>query len=221
MVRDSSRYTYLSRRRSSAALSLASVLAAIAPLSVAQAAHIPYPPVNDTAELRRTVTNALNALEPTLLTLDTLGQLKGPCPPHLRDQLDADIQHLQVDSQEFRAHAQAMQVRGPAYLEEWQEHLTGATDPDLRQLAGERHLELQSNFATIKEGSQQTSEGLKTFLSDVTPLRRALENESATGLSTSTKDLVRKASQDGQQVKRKFERLKRELDLAAANLKKE
>jgi hypothetical protein len=195
-------------------------LAVGAPLSGASATDAPYPPVNDLAELRRTVTNALNALEPTVLTLDVLGQLKGPCPPQLRAQLDADIQHLEVDSQEFRAQAQAMQVRGPAYFEEWQEHLSGATDPEVRQLAAERPLELQRHFATIKEGSQQTSAGLKTFLSDVTTLRRALESESATELSVSTKDLLQRASQDGQLVKREFEGLERELDLATASLKK-
>jgi hypothetical protein len=176
------------------------------------------PPVNDIAELRLSVANARKALEPTLHTLDLLGNFNGPCPPQVLVQFSADIQRLEVDSLNFRAHAQAMQTIGEPYFEEWEGHLATANDPEVRQFATERHALLEDRFTTIREATQRTGAQQRSFISNIRILRSALEKESATNLSASTKDLIRKTREDGRQLHQQFEGLERELDLVIENL---
>jgi len=174
--------------------------------------------VNDPAETRMSVADALNAVQSALHTLEGLSELKGPCPPELLTQFSADIKRLQVDSFKLRSHVRAMQSRGDAYFEEWQEHLSGANDPEVRRLAEERGQSLQRSFVRIQHASQRARKSLDAFLSDIRTLRRALEKAPATNISGSTKELIRKARDDSQQARHDLEGMARELDTVTSTL---
>ena len=174
--------------------------------------------INDPAETRMIVADPLKAVQSTLHTLEALSELKGPCPPELLTQFSADIKRLQVNSFRLRSHVRAMQSRGDAYFEEWQEHLSGANDPDMRRLAEERGQSLQRSFVRIQHASQQARKSLDAFLSDLRTLRRALEKDPAGNISGSTKELIRKARDDGQQARQDLGGMARELDTVTSTL---
>jgi hypothetical protein len=175
-------------------------------------------PPDDIAEARQNVTNSLTAVQSTLDVLDELNNVGGPWPPDLLNQFTITLARLEGDSFKLREHARAMHSRGDAYFNEWQLHLTQSRDPEVRRQAGERHQALQESFGIIQQASQRASEAFKPFLSDLHALRRAFENDATSNASDSTKDLIRKARNDGQQVRLELEAIRRELDTAASNL---
>jgi len=134
------------------------------------------------------------------------------------ESIHISLARLETDSFKLREHARAMHSRGDAYFDEWQLHLSQSREPEVHQLAGERHQALQQSFGIIQQTSQRASESFKPFLSDLHALRRALENEATSNASDSTKGLIRKTSNEGQQVRSELEAIRRELDTAASNL---
>jgi len=85
-------------------------------------------------------------------------------------------------------------------------------------MASERHHALQDSFGVIQQASQRASEAFKPFLSDLHAVRRGLENEATSNASDSTKELLRKTRNEGQQVRLELETIRRGLDTAASSL---
>jgi len=175
-------------------------------------------PPDDIAEARRNVTDSQTAVQSTLDVLDELNNVGGPWPPDLLNQFTITLARLEGDSFKLREHTRAMHSRGDAYFNEWQLHLTQSRDPEVRSQAGERHQALQESFGIIQQASQRASEAFKPFLLDLHALRRAFENEATSNASDSTKELIRKARNEGQRVQLELEAIRRELESAASNL---
>lgn len=175
-------------------------------------------PPDDIAVARRNVTDSLAAVQSTLDVLDELGQVSGPWPPDLVNQFTISLAHLEADSFKLREHARAMNSRGDAYFDEWQLHLAQSREPEVRKQAAERHQALQESFGIIQQASQRASEAFKPFRSDLHALRRASESEASSNASDSTKELLRKTRNEGQQVRLELETIRRGLDTAASNL---
>jgi len=173
---------------------------------------------DDIAEARQNVTDSLSAVQSMLHALDLLSQLNGLCPPEMLTQFATNVHRLQADSFKLRSHAQAMHSRGNAYFDEWQSHLASADDVEVRKSAGEGRQSLQQSFDSIQQASQQTSEAFKPFISEVRTLRRALESEPSPNANDSTKELIRKAKDDGQKLRQDLEITRRKLETVTANL---
>jgi hypothetical protein len=197
-------------------------VAALMMLSACRTAHNDVArktgPPNDIAEARQYVAKSLTAVQSALDVLDDLSNVGGPWPPDLVNQFTISLAHLEADSFKLREHARAMHSRGDAYFDEWQLHLSQSREPEVHQLASERHQALQESFGTIQQASQRTGDAFKPFLSDLHALRRALESEATSNASDSTKELIRKAKSEGQQVGLELEAIRRELATAASNL---
>jgi hypothetical protein len=175
-----------------------------------------YVPPNDIAEARRNVTASLNAVQSTLETLEVLSKVSGPWPAHDVGRFMTDVERLQQDSFKIREHARAMHSRGDAYFEQWQLHLSQSQSSNVRKLAGEHHQALHRDFGEIQQASQRANEAFKPFISELHALRRVLESESSG--SASTKGLIRKARDEGEQVRLELEAIRRTLDAAASEL---
>jgi hypothetical protein len=177
-----------------------------------------YAPPDDIAEARRNVTASLNAVQSTLGTLDVLSKVSGPWPQTVVGRFMKDVERLQQDSFKLREHARAMHSRGDAYFEQWQLHLSQSQSPNVRKLAGEHHKALHRDFAEIQQASQRVNEAFTPFISELHALRRALENESAGNASDSTKELTRKAREEGHHVQLELDAIRQKLDAAASEL---
>lgn len=175
-------------------------------------------PPDDIAEARRNVTDSLTAVQPMLDVLKDLSNVGGPWPPELLNQFTISLARLESGSFKLREHARAMHSRGNAYFDEWQLHLSQSREPEVHQRASERHQALQDSFGIIRQASQRAGEAFQPFLSDLHALRRALESEVTSNASDSTKELIRKAKNEGLQVRLELEAIRHELDKATSNL---
>jgi hypothetical protein len=128
------------------------------------------------------------------------------------------LEKLQVDSIQLRARSKAMQARGDAYFDNWEENLARMKDARIRALAEQHHLKLQQDFATIKLNSQKVSEAFKPFLSGLRKIQSRLENDSAAVNTEVVRELFRTTRQDGQQVEHWIREIRDELDSMAALL---
>jgi hypothetical protein len=198
------------------------IIAALMTLSGCRTAHhdvaVQTGPPDDIAEARRNVTDSLTVVQPMHDVLDDLSNVGGPWPPELLNQFTISLAHLESGSFKVREHARAMHSRGDAYFDEWQLHLSQSREPEVHQLASERHQALQHSFGIIQQASQRAGEAFKPFLSDLHALRRALESEATSNASDSTKELIRKARSEGQKVRSELVAIRRELDTAASKL---
>jgi hypothetical protein len=175
-------------------------------------------PPDDIAEARRNVTGSLKAVQSTLEVLDDLSKVSGAWPAEPVNQFTVSLARLKADSFKLREHARAMHSRGDAYFDEWQLHLSQSREPEVHQLASERQQALQDSFGIIQQASQRAGEAFKPFLSDLHALRRAFESEATSNASDSTKELIRKAKNEGLRVRLELAAIRRELDRATSNL---
>jgi hypothetical protein len=173
-------------------------------------------PRHGIVEYRRIAIDSLKAVDRVLHSLDTVAAQKDLCPPKVLAAFSRELERLQVDSIQLRARSKAMQARGDAYFDNWEENLARMKDARIRALAEQHHLRLQQDFATIKLNSQKVSEAFKPFLSGLRKIQSRLENDPAAVNTEVGKDLVRTTRQDGQQVEQWITAIRNELDAMAA-----
>jgi hypothetical protein len=155
---------------------------------------------NGIQEYQQITADAMAAMKRALQSLDLVSAQTNPCPTRIVDAFSDEIQRLQVDSIQVRAHAQAIQARGDAYFENWSENLARVKDPKVRELAERFHPQLQQSFYKIKTTSQETGDTFRNFFSGLRKLRNSLQSNPGIVATESTRDLIRTTRNDGEQV---------------------
>jgi hypothetical protein len=163
------------------------------------AANVPRPK-NGIAEYQQLAADAIKVVKATLDSVNRLAARTNGVPSKVSRAFIRSVERLQVESLRVRERAQAVQVRGDAYFENWQANLAQMDDLSVRQCAEKNRAELQHSFAKIKRASQETREIFQPFLTNLRKLRTALENDPNTTATQNTRDLIQSISQEGRQV---------------------
>jgi len=116
----------------------------------------------------------------------------------------------------IRARFQAMQARGDAYFENWQQRMAEVSDPDFRARAEQHRAQLQERFGTIKQRSSQAREAFGSFLADLRKLRSTLEAHPQIVEAETTKQLVQETSRNGLAVEQGLDAMEEELRVMTA-----
>src|SRR3974390_16043 len=182
------------------------------------AAQKSAPQQNGIAEYRQIAARAEQALRQALNSLAAVGAQSSRCSPEVLSAFSEEIQRLQVESIQVRAHSQAMQARGDAYFERWHENIARVKDPEIQAAAEARRPQLQESFRKIKALSQEGREAFNPFLADLRQLRNALEKDPAAIDGPATRDRIKEAMEYGEHSERCVAGVGRELDLMSAML---
>ena len=153
------------------------------------------------AEYQEIVGGSLKAIDATLSALNSVGTQGSPCPPAIMAGFSNEVQHLEVESIRVRARAQAIQNRGDAYFQNWQENMKEVKDAKVRELAEKNRSELETSFRHIKVEAQRTRTEFNPFLADLRKLRSSLEKDPANSGLESNKQLIRSLEERGRSVK--------------------
>jgi hypothetical protein len=148
--------------------------------------------------------------------LDRVGAQTNRCPAGLVKAFSREVQRLQAESIRVRSRSQAIQARGDAYFQNWQENLASVKDPQVRALADERRPQLQDCFARIKMGSQKAGEAFRPFLAGLRKLQNALETDAGSVGAQSTRELIRSTREQGGKVEQALTGIGQELDAMTA-----
>jgi hypothetical protein len=178
---------------------LGSLLVAVGCASTDTKASAP-PPRDGIAEYRQVVEEAKKLIQGSLSSLAAVSAQSNRCAPDVLSAFSAATQRLQVESIPLRERAQAMQARGDAYFQEWDENLARVKDPELRAIAQREHPRLEESFHRIKAISQEAREAFGPFQASLRKVRNALEADPASVSAGPTRDQIASARQNGEHV---------------------
>jgi hypothetical protein len=167
---------------------------------------------------RQLVRESLKAIATTVSSLDRVGAQTNRCSARLVKAFSEEVQELQAESIKVRSRSQAIQARGDAYFQNWQENLMSVKDPKVRALAEDHRPQLQECFARIKLGSQKAGEAFRPFLSGLRKLQNGLETDAGSVGTDSTRELIRVTREKGGQVEQALTGIGQELDAMTAML---
>jgi hypothetical protein len=181
-------------------------------------ADAPARPGSGIAEYRQVTSTAQHAVVAALEALATIGVQSNRCSPQVLTNFSAEVRRLQVESVQVRARSQAIQARGDAYFEHWQQRMAGVQDPEVRALAEKNRALLQQNFAEIKRLSQEGREAFQPFLAGLRKLRNGLENDPASLSSGPAQEWLKAARENGERVGHSLAGIQRQLDSMSSML---
>jgi hypothetical protein len=168
------------------------------------------------AEYRKIATDATAGIRAAMDSLAAVSAQSNRCAPGVLASFSNVVQQLQVKSVQVRARTQAMEARGDAYFERWQENLAQVKDPAIRALAEKNHPALQEGFHRIKLLSQEGRESFAPFIAGLRKVRNELEKDPASVATGATRELLATAHQNGEHVQRCLANIMQELDAAKA-----
>jgi DNA repair exonuclease SbcCD ATPase subunit len=169
-------------------------------------------PRNGIAEYQQIASEARRSMEKALDALKQVSTHTVPLPPRAVKTYSDAAERLEVESLRVRARSQAMQARGKAYFENWQENLERIKDARVRSLAQQHRAELEQDFDKIRQTSQETREAFEPFLSGLRQLRTALEKDPKAMAADSTRALVNSTTEKGREVEKGLAAIRNELD---------
>lgn len=157
-------------------------------------------PRDGIAQYRHVAVDARKAMRAALKSLSSVSAQSSRCSPRVLKAFSASMQRLQVDSMSLRARVRAMQARGDAYIEQWEQHQARVDDPEVRTLAQRRRPLYEQSFRRIKLLSQEAREAFGPCVSSLRELRNALENDPASLSTPATQARMTAARQHGEHV---------------------
>jgi hypothetical protein len=176
------------------------------------------PPGSDVAEYRKAVTDAQKALGRALNSLAAVSAQSNRCSPKMVASFSEEFQRLEEESMDLREHFQAMQARGDAYFESWQEEMERIKDPQMRALVENQRPALHEHFVKIKALSQEGREAFGPFLAGLRKIRNSLEKDPASLGTQTMQDTLVSTRAYGDRVARCLADTRHELDSMAAML---
>ena len=201
-----------------AVLILAMAGMAMAGCAAHEAYRQPLKPGQGIVVYRQIVRESSKAIATMVSSLDRLGIQTNRCSGRLVKAFSREVQQLQAESIKVRSRSQAIQARGEAYFQHWQENLASVQDPKVRELAEQHRPQLQQCFARIKLGSQEAGEAFRPFLAGLRRLQNVLENDAGSIRMDSTRELIRTTREQGVQVGQALTGIRQELEAMTAML---
>jgi hypothetical protein len=171
------------------------------------------PPGSGLAEYQALVQHSRQSIESALTSLHGLASQGSAASKAAVSAFSEEVDRLQAASVRVRARAQAMQARGDAYFENWEESMTSIADPGIRASAEQHHADLQRSFGSIKVVLGQARTSFQSFLAGLRKLRTTLEADPSRFSAAPTQELVRNTQADGRRVEQ-------DLDTVAVELRR-
>jgi hypothetical protein len=157
-------------------------------------------PGSGLAEYLDLVQHSRQAVDSALTALDTLNNQGSTASPTAVSAFSEEVDRLEAASVQVRARAQAMQARGDAYFQNWEENVAAIPDAGVRALAKRNRNELEHSFASIKVMLAQTRTVFQSFLGNLRKLRTTTEKDPTAFAVAPAQDLVRNAREQGRLV---------------------
>jgi len=160
-------------------------------------------------EYQALVKQSVQSMEKALSALDRVTTATVPLSPRTVARFSSRIVSLQAESLKVRARSQALQTRGDAFFQHWEESIVSVKDSRIRELAVRHRPQLQEHFTHIKAASQTTEQSFRNFLAGLRQLQVQLESNHARALPPR---LVEETRDHGKEVIKSLQAVSRELN---------
>ena len=176
-------------------------------------------PGSGLADYRKIVVEVRNAAAASNDALDGIENVSTQGAAKSVERFDRALEKFEVISIRARAKADAMEARGTAYFDEWQQKITTATNAVARQQEQARENELRQHFERILARSRQAREIFRPYLGGQRELRAALVKEPTVAKIKASQGKIVELRNGASRLDRAFDDLLREVDSAAAVVK--
>ncbi len=153
-------------------------------------------------------------------TLEELNRLMAP-GVDLRPQFEkykAELAKLEAQAAVARDRANTMKEKGAAFFADWEDQVKSIQNEDIRKEAAERLAKRKKSYDKIIAAMQDARDQFVPFLSDLNDIKKLLDGELTTKSVSTTKNLVRKATRSGADVREALTDVETELDRVSAEL---
>ncbi|MCL4181063.1 MAG: DUF2959 family protein [Verrucomicrobia bacterium] len=170
------------------------------------------------AEFRDEIVNIKKEVDATLLALDKITQTANTDPRKAFKEFDKSVPRVDSAAQKAKKRSEDMKTKGNAYFEQWEQELATLNNPEIRQLAQQRKLKLQSTFDAIRSVMEPARDQFNTWLSGLKDLQVYLANDLTINGIDSAKTLITKSKSDGREVQQSLDAIIAELNTIEAAL---
>jgi septal ring factor EnvC (AmiA/AmiB activator) len=156
------------------------------------------------------------------LTLEELNRLQKPSI-ELRPQLDkfaAELAKMEEQARIARERVIAMQGKGQAYFQSWEDQVTSIANPNIRDQAQKRYTKRVKSYNQIIKAMTAARDQLLPFMSNLNDTKKLLDSELSRESVKSAKNLIKNANRHGEDVVKSLKDVEAELDRVSAELAK-
>ena len=170
------------------------------------------------AEFRDEIVNIKKEATAAMAALDKITTTAATDPRQAFKEFNAAVPRVDDAAQKAKKRAEDMKSRGQAYFKEWETEMATVNNPEIRKLAEERKAKLQASFDSIRGFMEPVRDQFNTWLSDMKDLQKYLGNDlTVTGVDAA-KELIAKATEEGQAVQKSLDKVIAELNTIVATL---
>jgi hypothetical protein len=153
-------------------------------------------------------------------SLAALNDLVSHPQPDLRKQFDAyenSVNMLDATAKDITSENEAMQARGAAYFNAWDDEIATMHNEDIRSRSEARRNQVAARFASISQQYDAARIDFQPYLSDLHDVQKSLSTDLTSGGLSAITEIAAKTTRDAAPLKETLARLSQEFkDLGIA-----
>jgi len=170
------------------------------------------------ADCRDEIVDVKKAVDATMVALSKIVADAATDPRKAFKDFDKSVPKIDSAANKARKRAQDMREKGKAYFEQWEKDLGQVSDPEIRKLAEERKVKLQSTFADIKTSLDPARDQFNAWLANLKDLQKYLSQDLTINGIDAAKDLIGKSKMEGAAVQQTLDKVISELNTVVATI---
>jgi hypothetical protein len=170
------------------------------------------------ADFRVEITKAKAAVDDTVKALGQVAVTAHTDPRSAFEKFTKSLANLESTSAKAKQRGEDMKAKGKAYFSTWEKELEQIKNPEIRALATEQKVKLQSAFESIRTVSAPLKEQFDPWMSDLQDLQKYLSSDLTVSGVDAAKGLFAKTQTEGFEVQKSMDALVAELNTVAATL---
>lgn len=168
------------------------------------------------AEFRDEIVDVKKAVDQTMASLDKIVADASVDPRKAFKEFDKSVPKIDSAAATAKKRADDMRERGKDYFDKWEKDLAGVSDPDIRKLAEERKVKLQTTFANIKTKLEPARDQFQGWLANLKDLQKYLGQDLTISGIDAAKELIAKSRKEGVEVQSTLDTVIAELNSVVA-----
>jgi hypothetical protein len=170
------------------------------------------------AEFRDEILNVKKQVDATMAALGKVSAQASVDPRKAFNEFNKSLPRVEDAANKAKKRAEAMKARGQQYFAEWEKELASVSNPDIRKLAEERKAKLQEAFGSIKSVMEPARDQFNAWVADLKDLDKYFGNDLTISGIAAAKDLITKATSEGQAVQLSLDKVIADLNTVVATV---
>jgi len=170
------------------------------------------------AEFRDEILNVKKEVDEAVVALDKVVATATTDPRKAFESFDKAVPAVENAAKKAKKRADDMRARGQAYFKDWEKEMSEVNNPEIRKLAEERKVKLQTTFDSIKTFMDPARDQFTTWLANLKDLQTYLRNDLTISGIDAAKEAILKAKANGQAVQLTLDKVIAELNTIVATI---